>query len=366
MKTALYTGSFDPFTKGHLDLIQRSAKIFNKVIVAVGTNPKKNYLFSLEKRLELIKANLAGLANVEVSMIPDGRFTSDIAYEEDAVIIKGVRINADFDYEKLMHDINALHSFGVDTMIFPSQPKMSHVSSSAAKEICKLHGNTEDFVPFNVKVALERELVGQNRIILTGDIGSGKSTVMAELEKTYKGYVHNIDMDAIAHEILFEREEKAYKALRTLLADKLELKEFSRKTLGEKVFEDDEARKYLDKEMRQPMITRVRAALKDKKGLIVFNGALMIDKDWLSIANNNVVILTVSKLEQEERLNARGYSYEKVQQRLSSQLNSDEKIKEAKRIFERDGYGSSCVINTENYTVWRCAQEIFNWSGKKI
>lgn len=346
MKTALYTGSFDPFTKGHLDLIQRSAKIFAKVVIAVGVNPNKKYLFSLEKRLQMIKANIKE-SNVEITTIPDGRFTADIAYEQNAVIIKGVRINADFDYEKLMHDINAIHSVGVDTMIFPSQPSMSHISSSAAKEICKLHGNTENFVPLNVKFALEETLVKQKRIIVTGSIASGKSTIVSEMVRLQPGKVHNIDMDAIAHDILFSRQEEIYKILRNDIRDTLKLKEFNRKELGDAVFNDNESRAYLDEKMRQPLLTRVRAELKDKEGVIVFNGALMIDKDWLDIANNNIFLLYVDKEEQIKRLKNRGYSDEKIAQRLSSQLNFQDKCRKATEIINRDKYGQVIILDTE-------------------
>ena len=174
MKTALFTGSFDPMTKGHLDLIQRSSEIFGKVIVAVGNNPAKKYTFSKEKRVELINNNAWNLKNVSVVELQEGKLAADYAYEHDAVIVKGVRVNADFDYEKMMHEINHLHNQGVDTIIFPSQSDLNHISSSSAKEVCKLSGNTEDFVTLDVKYALERELLGQNRIIITGTISLKK------------------------------------------------------------------------------------------------------------------------------------------------------------------------------------------------
>jgi dephospho-CoA kinase len=91
-------------------------------------------------------------------------------------------------------------------------------------------------------------------------------------------------------------------------------------------------------------MTRVRAELADKKGIVVFNGALMIEKDWLSIANNNVFILDVSEVTQCERLIARGYSDSKIKQRLEAQLSTGDKIVEATKIADRDGYGEIIVV----------------------
>jgi pantetheine-phosphate adenylyltransferase len=126
MSTALYTGSFDPITKGHLDIIEQASKMFDHVIVGVGTNPAKKHTFSQEERIALMTPNIRW-SNVKIVQVPVGKLTADFAYEHRAVILKGVRMNAsDFDYEWLMADINRAHVNGLRTIILPASPHEIH------------------------------------------------------------------------------------------------------------------------------------------------------------------------------------------------------------------------------------------------
>lgn len=361
MKTALFTGSFDPVTKGHLDLIKRSSEIFSNVIVAVGDNPKKNYLFSKEKRTEFVLRNVSNLKNVSVIPMPNGKLSSDMAYEHDAVIIKGVRINADFDYEKMMHEINHIHNKGVDTMIFPCQSEYNHISSTATKEICKLCGNTEDFVTLDVKFELEKVLNKQKRIVLTGSIGSGKSTIMYHLDKCFDERVHNIDMDVIARDILFYRNEPVYVKLRKYLQNRFDLSVWDRKSVGDSVFSKKENRLILNESIRQPMLTRIREELQGKEGIIVFNGALMIESGWTNLGNNNVAVLHVSDEIQKERLKQRGYTSEQIETRLGAQLNTQSKIDKLQEVIDKDGYGRYDTFITTNLKPESTAYSISEW-----
>jgi pantetheine-phosphate adenylyltransferase len=345
MKTALFTGSFDPVTKGHLDLIKRSSEIFHKVIVGVGINPTKKYTFSIEQRVNFIKHNTLMLKNVEVLAMEDGKLSADMAYEHQAVIIKGVRINADFDYERLMDDINKLHCRGVDTMIFPCRPELSHVSSSATKEVCKLNGNTEDFVTLGVKDALEQSN-GQFRIGLTGSIASGKSTLMREIEKKLGDKVFNVDLDIIAHDILFLRIEPIYLKIRSDLQTKFGISEWNKRSLAEVIFTDPTKREYLNSSIRQSIFTRIRSELHNKKGLIVFNSALLVEADMLDFVNNNVVFTRTPYEVQLERLLKRGHDRNQCVQRLNSQLSYDSKMERALDKIDNDRYGKVITIDT--------------------
>lgn len=364
MKTALFTGSFDPMTKGHLDLIKRSSQIFGSVVVAVGDNPVKKYLFSKDERISFIEKNVSDCGNVMVISLPNGKLAADLAYEHDAVIIKGVRINSDFDYEKMMHEINHIHNQGVDTMIFPSQSELNHISSSATKEVCKLNGNTEDFVTFDVKSALEKRLVNQVRITVTGTIGAGKSSVVKEIQKINDTFsdVHNIDLDVIAHDILFRRTEPVYVKLREQLISSLGISTWDRKNVGDKVFNSPKLRKILNDSLRQPMLTRIRGELQGKEGLIIFNGALIVESDWLYLSNNNVALLSVNRYDQHIRLSERGYTDEQIERRLSAQMSTSDKYRIILNKIDESGNGKVGVFDTTDESITNTAKKVLEWT----
>lgn len=356
MKTALYTGSFDPLTKGHLDIIARASQMFPKLVIGVGSNPKKTYLFDRKERMDMIIHNVKDMLNVSVIEIPYDRLTADIAYELHATIVKGVRMNADdFDYEWLMADINSAHVNGLQTVIMPASPKYNSISSSAAKEVCKLNGNTHDFVPLNVKVQMEQVLLKQRRVIVTGIIGAGKSTVVENLLIENPDEYHNIDLDVIARDILFTREEPVYIELRQDIQRLLSMPVWDRKALGSLVFNDASARDTLNKAMEQPLATRLRATLSGRVGTIMFNSALIIEAGWLHLANNNVILLDVNRKEQLRRLKTRGYSINQTMRRINAQLATVVKEERIQEAIKRDNFGKVTRFDTsgisENHTL---------------
>lgn len=351
MNTALYTGSFDPVTKGHLDVINTASKMFDRVIVGVGTNPTKKYTFDIQERIDLLVTNILE-TNVVVMEVPPGKLTADYAYEHKATILKGVRMNAtDFDYEWLMADINHAHVYGLKTVILPASPELNSVSSSAAKELCKLNGKVEDFVPLNVKAALERTLVSQKRVIITGTIGCGKSSITQALVNENPDFVHNIDLDVIARDILFDRSEPAYVELREMLQRKFEMDEWTRKELGKVVFGRGAVRAFINDAIRQPLMTRIRSELYQKAGTIIFNGALITEAGWLHLANNNVILLDVNNYYQTLRLKERGYTPEQIQTRVDAQYDTNKKEKVIEHQIKKDRYGKCHRIDTNGVTI---------------
>ncbi len=153
MKRAVCPGSFDPITYGHLDIIERASKQFDEVIVAVFANRKKDGLFSVDERLELIAANIVQFGNVKVDS-GSGLLVDYCKAHGVDVIVKGLRAVTDFDYELQMAQVHTQAS-GVETMFMATSPTHSFLSSSIVKELAYYGGDVSTMVPANVNVALK-------------------------------------------------------------------------------------------------------------------------------------------------------------------------------------------------------------------
>lgn len=149
MKTAIYPGSFDPVTFGHLDVINRAASIFDRLIVAVLDNKAKTPLFSVEERVNIINDVLADKPNVCV-MSYEGLLV-DFARENEAnVIVRGLRAVTDFEYELQMAQINRKLCSDIDTVFFTTALEYAYLSSSSVKEVASYGGDISKFVPDNI------------------------------------------------------------------------------------------------------------------------------------------------------------------------------------------------------------------------
>jgi pantetheine-phosphate adenylyltransferase len=151
--TALCPGSFDPVTNGHLDIIERTARHFDDVIVAVTRNPQKaGSRFSIEDRQEMLLETIGHLTNVRIEWLTG--LVVDFAREHDATaIVKGLRAVSDFDYELQMAQMNQKLS-GVDTFFISTSPEYSFLSSSLVCEVAKFGGDVSNMVPPHVAVRL--------------------------------------------------------------------------------------------------------------------------------------------------------------------------------------------------------------------
>ncbi|WNR46603.1 pantetheine-phosphate adenylyltransferase [Paenibacillus roseipurpureus] len=153
---AVYPGSFDPVTYGHLDIIHRAAKVFDKLIVAVLNNTSKNALFSLEERMELLRKVTADLPNVEIDGFRD-LMVNYMKARNVRLIVRGLRAVSDFEYELQMASTNHKLNPDVETFFMTSKPQFSYLSSSIVKEIAKFHGPVEDLVPAEVEEELRKK-----------------------------------------------------------------------------------------------------------------------------------------------------------------------------------------------------------------
>lgn len=146
MKTAIYPGSFDPITKGHLDVLKTGSEIFDKVIIAVSTNHAKIGFLSIEERIELIKASIVDMPNVEVDAF-DG-LTVEYAKKKGAkIILRGLRAVSDFEYEMQLSQTNSALSADIKTIFLTTRPKYNFISSSTVKDIALMGGDVSKFVP---------------------------------------------------------------------------------------------------------------------------------------------------------------------------------------------------------------------------
>ncbi len=148
MKTAIYPGSFDPITNGHLDVLKTSSEIFNKVIIAVAYNPEKKNsgLLSIDERVELIKKCVKDFDNVEVDSFEG--LTVNYAKQKGAkVLIRGLRAVSDFEFEMQLSQTNSAIEKDIKTIFLTTRPKYNFISSSSVKEVISLGGDVSKFVP---------------------------------------------------------------------------------------------------------------------------------------------------------------------------------------------------------------------------
>lgn len=155
-KVAVYPGSFDPITYGHLDIIKRGLTIFDEIIVAVARNSQKNALFSTEERVGLIEDVMKGEGRVSVDTF-SGLLIDYVASRKAHVIIRGLRAISDFEYEFQIAQMNSTIGREIETLFMMTSLQYGYLSSSIVKEVCSLNGDIDRFVPPEVELALKRK-----------------------------------------------------------------------------------------------------------------------------------------------------------------------------------------------------------------
>lgn len=157
MSVAIFPGSFDPVTNGHVDVIKQAAAIFDKVYVVVMFNTAKKYLFKDNERQKLCQAAVKNLPNVEVLLKP-GQLTVNVARDLHAnVIVRGVRNTTDFLFEQQIAEMNRKMANDISTVLFFTKPENSYVASSIIKEIAQFNGDFNSFLPSEAAKALKEK-----------------------------------------------------------------------------------------------------------------------------------------------------------------------------------------------------------------
>ncbi len=150
MRTGIFTGSFDPFTVGHDDIVRRALPLFDKIVIGVGVNERKQYMRSADERMAAIAALYEGDGRIEVRTYSD--LTIDFARREGArFIIKGVRSMRDFEYEREQASINRRIGGGVETVLMFADPRYESVSSSMVRELLHFGRSVDEFLPKRIK-----------------------------------------------------------------------------------------------------------------------------------------------------------------------------------------------------------------------
>jgi pantetheine-phosphate adenylyltransferase len=163
MRTAIYPGSFDPLTNGHLDVVQRAAKLFDRVVVAVAKNEDKHPLFTLGERLVLVKQVVRHLPGVETDTF-DGLLIEYVVSRKAHAIVRGLRAVSDFEFEFQLALMNRKLNENIETIFMMPKDTYTFLSSRIVKEIARLGGDVGAFVPPNVRSALAKKFSGTKTI----------------------------------------------------------------------------------------------------------------------------------------------------------------------------------------------------------
>jgi len=155
-KLAIYPGTFDPITNGHLDIIQRAVNLFDRVIVGVTTNPAKTPLFSAEERGEMIQNSVSNMSNVVVEHF-DGLLMDYAQKKEASVVVRGLRAITDFEFEFQMALVNRRLAENIVTVFLMPNEKYTYLNSTIVKEVAKFNGDVHSFVPKDVGELLRKK-----------------------------------------------------------------------------------------------------------------------------------------------------------------------------------------------------------------
>jgi pantetheine-phosphate adenylyltransferase len=351
VKKALVALSGDPLHNGHIDIVNRTTRVFDRVVIGIGLNPDKGYLFSPEERMEMARRSLEHNPRVEVASF-EGLLV-DYAYEQSIrVIVKGVRNSNDFDYENILHLVGESQELGIDTYVLFARPDLMHVSSTMIRALQKEEGFIHRYVPLYVKQCLEARISGQYIVGVTGEIGTGKSRLghtFRSMGKSRNIEVHPIEMDDIGTQILEELEEPSYLRVREKVVETFGTQvrkrdgTINRKALGEIVYRDYGRLNELNRILEKPLMVRLRRELRGKRGLILLNSGLLAESALTHLCNNNVVLVFCDKKSQEKRLRGRGLDMRQIERRLASQYSESEKQEKIQ----------VCIQETNQGNLWR-------------
>ena len=354
MSKTLYAFSGDPITLGHRHVIERILKAHpdDELVIAIGVNPGKDYLFTLDERKKMASEYLSDL---DVDVVSFEGMLTDYASENCfKVVYRGIRDGNDAADELSLFNVLRTQDTDFEMFLMPAYKDMTSISSSNVKNIINEHGRIDSYVAVAVKEALEAKLLGQYSIGITGVSGAGKSYMSDEIKRVASEFgipIHHIDLDAIGHQILEVSTEELYVKTRKKIIDIFDVESndgfIDRKALGNAVFEKPECMAKLNEIMYKPMmlkITREKYGA-DKKGLLVIDGALIAEFGWTNLSNNNTILVTTDEQTQELRLFNSGLDHERIGRRRESQYTESLKREKLLDAINQDKHGTLWEID---------------------
>jgi pantetheine-phosphate adenylyltransferase len=324
MKTAIYPLSADPITNGHIDIIKRASKIFDKVIVAIGNNFSKKYLFNIKEREEIAKQVLKNYENLEILNFDS--LLTDFAKEQNVnLIVRGFRNSNDY-----LHELNLYqnyHSQDSRLEFINLFSNKEFISSTAVKEIASLHGDVHNQVPLLVKAKLEEKIHNQKIIAVTGLIGSGKSYFIKKfIQKNPQEQISHISFDALSHTALssleIKKEVVKELALRAQEVDVSNLTDLEfRQKIAKEVFLDKQKLSKLEDILLPRILLLLRKELKNKTGLIFLEIPLLVEKKLSYLSNNRTILINSKKSFRYSNLIKKGFSETEIKNREAHQFD---------------------------------------------
>jgi len=165
-RTALFAGSFDPVTNGHVDVVRQAARVADRLVLAVGTHPGKTPLFSADERLAMLQETCAPVARAggcDLHCVTFSDLVVELAHREGAsILVRGLRSASDFDYEMEMAGMNAAMAADVQTVFLPASPAVRPITATLVRQIASMGGNVAPFVPPTVVARLQKKFAGKS------------------------------------------------------------------------------------------------------------------------------------------------------------------------------------------------------------
>ncbi|MDD5192185.1 MAG: pantetheine-phosphate adenylyltransferase [Candidatus Nanoarchaeia archaeon] len=358
-KSAVYPLSADPIHNGHIYTLAVAANsgLFDKVIVAVGNDCNKNYLFDLDERLFLAKKAVysSGFEKNKVSVESFYGLLRNYAREQGAkFIVRGCRNSKDWEYEKILGEFNG--EYGLQTLIFPASKEFENLSSTYVKSIAAEGGFVHNLVHPSVKQALEERLREVSLIGVTGNMGAGKTTFcekLVEYSQLNGGNLSHIDFDKLVHSLYFGDSSLSYEVRKNIRAsfgeDVFNSSGLDRRKLAEIVFGDSDKREELSRILMVPSMIKFEEELRQRKGIVLVDAAYFTEYNLLPLVNYNVILVSCDENERFRRVFRRdGINREEIEAKTKAQHSEDLKRKIIREAQDKYNHGFFHEIDSTN------------------